>query len=284
MSRHRHDRSSAAPYTGSPLRWHLRPLRRLLHPPVARFRHQGLSPTDVVIGSYPRSGSTWITFMLADLFTGTEVDFSTVQRVAPGVGRHHESEVLPTLGGRLLRTHERWRSEYRRAVYIVRDPRDVVVSYYEYRRWLREFDGTLDAFVRSFVRGRIDAYGPWSGHVRSWCHRSDVTILRYEAVRIDAVGSILSVAKRLGIGSSREVERVVHRASFANAQEREHAARRTVFQHTGEGRFVRAGRVGEWRERLSDDSRLRIESTFGETMHLMGYDPLDTADFRSIGP
>lgn len=106
-------------------------------------RHRTLGSADVPVAAYPKSGSTWLRFLLAEAVTGRTADFQSVGDVIPYVGKQRGApHVLPS-GGRLVKTHEPYRPEYRTSVYLVRDIRDVVVSYYYMYRWLRYYRGTL---------------------------------------------------------------------------------------------------------------------------------------------
>src|SRR5690349_14565733 len=84
------------------------PVRRLV---VAR-RHAGLTRRDAFVASYPRSGNTWLRFVLADLASGAPVGFETVERIVPTVGHHATAPALTAAGGRLIKTHEPHRAAY----------------------------------------------------------------------------------------------------------------------------------------------------------------------------
>src|SRR5437763_867640 len=76
-------------------------------------RHLGLRPPDTVLVSYPKSGNTWMRFILAPLCAGREVDFESVQRVVPSLGQHR-CGTREDRGWRLVKSHEPFRSTYGR--------------------------------------------------------------------------------------------------------------------------------------------------------------------------
>lgn len=136
--------------------------------PLVWYRHRRLRDSDVFLASYPRSGNTWISFLIYELLTGKEAAFEDVNRIVPNVARSSEGrEGLPGRG-RFLRTHELPRREYRKSIYLVRDVRDVVISEYEFLRFLGLFDQDLDEFLKMFLKGRVNGLGGWLNHVRSW--------------------------------------------------------------------------------------------------------------------
>src|SRR5689334_6895227 len=92
------------------------------------YRARGLTADDVVTPSFPKSGSTWLRFVVATIAApGAEVDFTTLSRLSPPLGAHAAAPLLVGGRGRFIKTHEpltafpRFRS---RALYVVRDGRD----------------------------------------------------------------------------------------------------------------------------------------------------------------
>jgi hypothetical protein len=172
-------------------------------------RHRALEPHDVFIASFPRSGNTWLRFVLGQLVTGEPSTYKSVEEVAPGVGYHRNAPRVTRGGGRLIKTHEPYRREYRRAIYLVRDVRAVAVSDYRVLTITKFPELTLDSFVDKFAAGTLDGYGTWQDHVRSWTidrdPSSEVLVIRYEDMRADPVTHVSAAADFAGLGASREL-------------------------------------------------------------------------------
>jgi len=83
-----------------------------------------------ISGIVPPSGNTWMRFLLWELISGQTADFGPVETAIPYIGSHRVPALLPN-GGQAFKTHEQYRVQYQRAVYLVSDPRDVAVSNYE---------------------------------------------------------------------------------------------------------------------------------------------------------
>uniref|UniRef100_A0A3B3XWS4 Sulfotransferase n=1 Tax=Poecilia mexicana TaxID=48701 RepID=A0A3B3XWS4_9TELE len=71
-----------------------------------------------------------------------------------------------------------------KVIYMARNPKDLVVSYYQFHRSLRtmSYRGTFQEFCRRFMNDKL-AYGSWFEHVQEfWEHRldSNVLFLKYE--------------------------------------------------------------------------------------------------------
>src|SRR5581483_9049836 len=88
-------------------------------------------PDDVFIVSYLRSGSTWSRFLLGNLVHENHtVTFANLDRFVPSIVAvpDHRLRKLP----RVIKSHECFDPRYPRVIYMVRDPRDVAVSFYHY--------------------------------------------------------------------------------------------------------------------------------------------------------
>ncbi len=149
-------------YRQSPIR-HLRTIT---------IAHRGLTADDVFLASYPRSGSVWLRFLLTEMLSG-DASFVTIARTVPYVGKHRATPRLVPGGGRMIKTHEPFMSRYRRAIHLVRDPRDVCISYFNFLQRIGKITirggddeaASFDHHVDAFLAGRVDAFGTWQQHV-----------------------------------------------------------------------------------------------------------------------
>ena len=256
--------------------WRLRPLRPVLRPPLVAFRHRGLGAHDVVLAEYPKSGSTWLTFMLAEVLFGRPIDFVSQRVLAPGIGRHKSAPGPLPGGGRLLRTHEPPRTDYRKAVYIVRHVADVAVSYYHWLPWLGIKQMGFKEFLPGFLRGRLDAYGGWSNHVSSWLNATDVTVhvVRYEDLKRATEGELAEILDFLGHPFEEHgIRRAVEHNTVGLMREKEQEARATVFEQRSAGHhFVRQGVVGRSNAILDDEDFELVEQHAGLALARLDYE------------
>jgi hypothetical protein len=251
--------------------------RKTIRKPVVWVHHKDIGPQDVLIASYPRSGCTWLRFLLFEAITGRPADFVSVNRHIPGPGSRRAADALLPNGGRLVQSHDPIRPRATPVLYLVRDVRDVVLS--SYRAHLRRgvFEGSLDDYIGPFLRG--DSYvGSWAHHVDYWIGEDSPQkvaglTLRYEDLRRDPHASLGSVLRFLNLERDGSV---VSRAVAANSidamRRKEEAAPAGTIDYAVRGiPFVGKGKAGGWKDELTDEQLARVESSAGDQLARLGY-------------
>src|ERR1700689_2494490 len=158
-------------------------------------------PDDVFLVSYPRSGNTWTRFLLGNLVDQKNpVTFSNIEARIPEIYFNLDRELRQLSRPRILKSHECFQPHYPRVIYIVRDPRDVAVSFYHHNVKARNIpdDYPMVKFVPRFIAGEFDPkFGSWRDNVLSWTSvRKDdagFLLLRYEDMKRDTAGVLASV-------------------------------------------------------------------------------------------
>jgi hypothetical protein len=247
--------------------------------PLVWLRHRlAVRSNDAFLASYPRSGNTWARFLLCEILTKGDAGFESVALTIPTLRLRPHGRIPSVLanGGRLLRTHERYHREYRKAVYFVRDPRDVVVSNYEFERGDKHFAlDSLDDFIAAFVRGKTNSFGSWSKHVRGWLDSpiakgNGLLLVKYEEMRRNTEQVLSNIVKFLGVSVDAEtIRRAVANNDLQRMRVKEdHFHSRPA---DGAGRQVRVGSVGGWQQRLYPEQVDLIEHHAGELLDRLGY-------------
>lgn len=234
-------------------------------------------PNDVVLASYPKSGSSWVRFILANLLTQSgEVDFLSTQLLVPELSKQSlkhgiDFESLPS--PRILRTHALRFPESPRAVYLLRDGRDVMVSYYFHYKKFHEFAGTFLDFLESDIRR-----AEWEEHVESWLFQDgrseDVCVCRYEDLIADAFSEMKKMAEFIGLQfSDEQLRRAIEQSSIEKMRAVEQAKGLGI-SATGDTSiaFVRKGGSGNWREHFGDAEKKIFKQRYGETLIKAGYE------------
>jgi hypothetical protein len=245
-----------------------------LRAPIIWLRHHGFRPSDVFLGSYPRSGTTWSRFVLLEILTGHEGGFDEVNGMLHGVGNQATAPSVLPGNGRLLATHEQYQKQYHKAVYLVRDVRDVILSEFAYTTALEFFDGDLDAFISEFLRSKVNPFGPWQKHVASWMDSPiagtpNLLKVHYEELRKNPVEGFGRIAEFLGVETDpARIQRALEHNSLAKMKEKERVAPQRA---SVKGQFVRKGEVQGWRAKLSPEQVEFIAQHAGEVLQRLGY-------------
>ncbi|MGO8793595.1 MAG: sulfotransferase domain-containing protein [Candidatus Sulfotelmatobacter sp.] len=250
---------------------------------------------DTFLVSYPKSGNTWVRFLLANLLHPEEtVGFSNINRLlpAPGVSSKRFLRKLPR--PRILKSHEAFDVRFRKVIYLVRDPRDVAVSEYHFDLKKRYIDSTvsLEQFVKRFIAGQTAGYGSWWEHAAGWIaarHGSPGFLLvRYEDLLADSEGETARIAEFLGIQASPERLRgAVERSSADRMRklEKQQADRWTGTRDTRQDiPFVRAATAGGWRRDLPAPLVEEIETAWAPLLNFLGYELVSRQSDSTVIP
>jgi len=242
-------------------------------------------PGDIFLVGYYRSGCTWSRFLFGNFIHQHEtVTFANLPRVVPTI--YSLPDRVLRNSPRFLQSHESFDPRYPRVIYIVRDPRDVAVSFYFYNLKVRVIpDGySMDEFVVRFVHANVvpyaDRVGCWQDHVLSWVRlregRPEFRLVRYEDLLGDPAKELASLAPVLGVEpTAARIERAIqlssasHMQSLEKKQSQQWAATKDSRQDIA---FVREAKSGGWRSKLSPEAVQTIERAWGATMKELGYD------------
>jgi hypothetical protein len=125
-------------------------------------RTLAVRPDDTFIVSYPRSGNTWTRFLVANLLHPAEpATFANIERWVPDTEAQSSRYMRSIPSPRTIKSHSYFDPRYPRVIYVVRDPRDVVLSYYDFSRKYRHIEDNypLERYVSDCIRGRLISAG-----------------------------------------------------------------------------------------------------------------------------
>ena len=276
-------------------------LKRLLGKDIAG-RDFAVYSDDTFIVSYPRSGNTWTRFLVANLLNPQEeVTFASIENQVPDTEAQSRIHLRRVPRPRFIKSHQYFHPRYRKVVYIVRDPRDVVLSYYDFQRKYRQIEDAypLASFVSDFVAGRMisASWGTWKENVGSWIYARggspDFLLLRYEDMLADTLNQTTRLAEFLGLKPTATLlERAIGRSAADHMRELERTQGQQWVSTKGKRTdipFVRCATSGAWKTKLPEASVAEIETACGSLMSTLGYelvtrseqDPREAAATRS---
>ena len=234
---------------------------------------------DVFFVSFPKSGATWMNFLVAGVNLSMSDDmrkptFFNIHQLIPDLHdcRDIGMPSLPFPGFRMIKSHSPINPYYRQVVYVVRDPRDVMLSYYYFMRGLSAFDGTVSEFIRSKIYG-IES---WVGHVEGWFEQSSPSVafltVKYEDLKLSPETELSRVYSFLGYDLPENiVAKAVEQASFENmkkAEQKLNYGGRTIAKAF---QFMRKGKASQGVVELGATDLQFINDKAGHLMEALGY-------------
>ena len=242
-------------------------------------------PDDTFIVSYARSGNLWTRFLVANLVhPNTEVRFSNIEELVPDTCNQSNRALKRTLRPRYIKSHQYFDHRYKRVIHVVRDPRDVVVSYYHFQRKYRHIEDNypLERYVDDFLHGRLgsDDWGTWNENVASWVmtrgQDPGFLALRYEDMIRDPYHEVARIAAFLGVAvSPTRLSQVIALSSGKHLKELEKQdADQWVGTkgHRQDIPMVRVATSGGWKTDLPTQCTKKIETAWGGLMSTLGYE------------
>jgi hypothetical protein len=253
--------------------------------PLVWARHRNFLPSDAFVGSYPRSGSTWLRFMLLEILSGEASGFSKTNEMLPDVGKHSTGATVLPAGGRLIKTHEPFRPEYKKAIYLARDPRDVALSEFAYQKALGFAGDDFNIYLRRFLRGEVNPFGSWTNHATTWMNaadsgRSEVLLVCFEELKRNSVQELSRIAEFLGVPvpASRICEAVANNSMDRMRQKEKADPQRA----SAKGKFIRSGSAGGWRETFTAEQCQLVQQYAGNIMARLGYAAVESLEGKLV--
>jgi hypothetical protein len=164
------------------------------------------------------------------------------------------------------------------AIYIVRDPRDVAISFSQHAaRSIDEmiaFMANPDAAGGATDHTVYELFGSWSIHVHFWTRNPSprLLVIRYEDMLEQPGTTFGDVIRFLGQEPpSGRLARAIAHSSFAVLSQQERVRGFSERPEAAAAPFFRAGRAGQWREVLNEAQIARLAADHAIQMQRFGY-------------
>uniref|UniRef100_K7FD24 Sulfotransferase n=1 Tax=Pelodiscus sinensis TaxID=13735 RepID=K7FD24_PELSI len=237
--------------------------------------------SDVFVVTYPKSGTVWSQNILSLIYheghrDGTE-NINLIHRVPWLEYNLRNVDYVNRPSPRLFATHLPYnlvprdlRNRRGKVIYVARNPKDVVVSYFHFSNLVVSLEKVPDfnSFLEKFLAGKASP-GSWLDHIGGWfTHRDDFNILflTFEEMKNDLRGAVLKICKFLGKQlTGKELDTVVEMASFDNMKRDARANYENMPESVlerGKGHFLRKGTIGDWKNTMTVAQSERFDSVF----------------------
>ncbi|XP_029975201.1 cytosolic sulfotransferase 3-like isoform X1 [Salarias fasciatus] len=253
-------------------------------------------PDDILIATYPKAGTTWVSNILDLLYFGQrEKPIPIYERVPfmdifhPEVGAGTDwADKLPT-SPRLIKSHlpvqfvpKSFWEQKSRIVYTARNAKDNVVSFFHFDRMNMDQPepGDWSSYLERFKQGKV-LYGSWYDHVSNWWKKkqtySNLHYMFFEDMVEDTGREIDKLCSFLGLTPSvEEKTRIVGEVHFDKMKKDDMVNYSTISVFDLKiSPFMRKGKVGDWKNHFT----VAQNEDFDEDYKTKMKDP--TLQFRS---
>ena len=225
--------------------------------------------------SYPRSGNTWMRFLLSNLLHPAEdVNYNTLHNFIPDMhqlqlykGEWKKAEILKSH----FAVFPAYFEPYTKIIYMYRDPRDAALSdwYYQQGEWAtHQFHGTLSEWIDKFIEGP-GAWGTWREHIWTWCSLpmpSPTLHVCYENLIDNPLKEMRKITEFMGWNFDDEaLRRTIQKSCYKNLL--------NIRARNGQHQKLQGlrGTYGGWKEEFSKEDAEKIWNWAKDLMLKLGY-------------
>jgi hypothetical protein len=237
---------------------------------------------DIIVTTYPRSGTTWTEQMVHLLVNNGEQGEQRITDAVPWLetlpqrpgGMIKFLETLPQR--RLFTSHLPFplmpptNNTTAKIVYVARNPKDVAISTYFHNQSKGGYEGTWEEHFQLFLNSDV-GFGSYFDHVLPWWQASqkdkNILFMKYEDMKQDHAGNVAKLASFLDIqADSQLIDTVVNLSSFRSMKSNENTNFDWVPQKADKPKHFRKGDIGDWQNHFSAEQNQQMDDLFMKKM------------------
>jgi hypothetical protein len=228
---------------------------------------------DTFIASYLKSGNTWTRFLVTNMrYPSKKITFRNIEDYCPQLGPNDLGDYERP---RFIKSHLPAFESFPKSIYIVRDGRDVAISFYHYSLEREWFEGDFSEFLRTdwpFSRH----FGTWHEHVTEALdfhdrHPSRMLLLRYEDMLQEPVAQAQRIKSFCEFEISDDtVHSAVEKSEFSELKQMEEKHGSEV--EGKEMTFFRKGESRQWEDVFSEGDLEYFLERAEPALRRAGYD------------
>ncbi len=223
---------------------------------------QGLTPIentedqDIFIIGFPKSGNTWLNNIVAHLVYGLNYNQSKGLIDCIVTDMHAYKFYKRINNVCYFKSHSLPESKFKKVIYIYRDGRDALLSYYHMNKNLNNDLKLEDYFSKS-----SNLYPcKWHEHINAWFknpYNADIIYIKYETLKEDPVSEIKKIANFINCNyTDHIIDYIIEQTSFKSMQQLE--KNDVIWKKSKENQgwkdtkmFVRKGEIGGYKSEVS---------------------------------
>lgn len=257
---------------------------------LAKTFHDESLPT-IFIGSYPKSGTTWMQCIVYQILTrGQRPRFRHISDFTPFFDsqgtfdlerrdlKDNYQQTHAQLGFHVFNTHFAWEmlphKSNMKYIYVIRDGKDAIVSFFHHLSNQDDadvYEGTFQEFLKMAALGKMP-YGSRPHHIINWWrarrdedNAANILFVKYEDLIHNLASEVRKIINFLGLlYEEEEIEHILPLMSFQYMK-----AHREQFEPISvpwkDGyQFIRKGQIGDHRTMFSMDDELMYKQVLDE--------------------
>ncbi|XP_078019644.1 sulfotransferase 2B1-like [Epinephelus lanceolatus] len=255
------------------------------------FEEFSFRPDDIIIATYPKSGTTWMQEIVPLIVSGG--DPASVETLpnwdrVPWLEHYRNSSLnlQEKPSPRMFTTHVQYNMmppsffEVKpKVINVMRNPKDAFTSLFYYSEMASHWvnPGSQSDFLHKFLDGKV-VYGSWFDHVKSWLNAEDkehIMYISYEEMIMDLKDSVARIAQFLQKSLDTEViEKIVDRCLFKNMKKNNMSNYKSVPREQMDQTkfdFLRKGIVGDWKNQLTVAEAEYFDAVYKDKMKDVQY-------------
>uniref|UniRef100_A0A0K0F406 Sulfotransferase 6B1 (inferred by orthology to a human protein) n=1 Tax=Strongyloides venezuelensis TaxID=75913 RepID=A0A0K0F406_STRVS len=232
---------------------------------------------DIFVVSFPKSGNTWCRHIILQLIN--EDYFNGL------VDQFYESPIIECFGGdviellpspRVLKTHFDYedipKGDGVKYVFTIRNPKDVIVSYYHHHKNFDHYqfsEGDFNLFFDLFINGKTE-YGCYFEYLKGWLphiKNSNVLFIKYEDMSKDLEGYIKIIGNFIGgkaidtLNDEKKIKQIVENSKIQSMQK---GVPQIVIETTMNPKFFRKGCSRDWKNYFTKEQSDIVDQKFSQ--------------------
>uniref|UniRef100_A0A0K0DWQ5 Sulfotransfer_1 domain-containing protein n=1 Tax=Strongyloides stercoralis TaxID=6248 RepID=A0A0K0DWQ5_STRER len=232
---------------------------------------------DIFVASYPKSGNTWCRHIILQLIN--EDYFNGL------VDQFYESPIIECFGGdviellpspRVLKTHFDYddipKGDGVKYVFTIRNPKDVIVSYYHHHKNFDHYqfsEGDFNLFFDLFINGKTE-YGCYFKYLKGWLpyiNNSNILFIKYEDMSNNLEDYIKKIGNFIGgkaidtLNDDKKLKQIIENSKIHNMQK---GVPQIVIETTMNPKFFRKGCSRDWKNYFTKEQSDIVDKKFNK--------------------
>jgi hypothetical protein len=232
-------------------------------------------PQDIFIAGFPKSGNTWMQNLLTSMLleSTTNISPKLVSEIVPDV---HAKDFYKRFYSRMFfKTHHLPNPKYKKVIHLIRDGRDVLVSYHHYGKLNKKKGFSYEEMV---LKGEGMWPCLWHEHAQAWLnnpYKAEILTIRYEDLINDTQNEMKKVATFSDIEISTKMLKIIcEYNSLKNLRNKVEKSGWDYDKRFGEDskEFFRKGVIGDYKNEMDEKLVKHFNTYSDEILKTYEYD------------